>query len=217
MSQPAPRAGTRMVIGTTGFTTDGQARIAAAARRIPIVMAPNFAVGVNVTFKLAELAARILGDAYDVEIVEAHHRHKLDAPSGTALRLGEAVAGALGRDLSSCAIYGRGRDRKRARSTHDSVPCDSRRRHRRRAHRHLRRRRRARRSRGEVGRADRPMRMARCAPRGGSRAARRDSTNVRRAGQLTLDSEEDMAGEDMSPAQTCTPRPCVGFADVTGA
>ena len=70
-------------------------------------MAPNFAIGVNVTFKLAEVAARILGDAYDVEIVEAHHRHKVDAPSGTALRLGEAVAGALGRDLKAVAVHGR--------------------------------------------------------------------------------------------------------------
>jgi 4-hydroxy-tetrahydrodipicolinate reductase len=107
-------AGKFMVIGTTGFTTDAQARIAAAARRIAIAMAPNFAVGVNVIFKLAELAARILGDRYDIEIVEAHHRHKLDAPSGTALRLGEAVAAALGRDLRSCAVYGRegiGRER----------------------------------------------------------------------------------------------------------
>ncbi|HTO47605.1 MAG TPA: 4-hydroxy-tetrahydrodipicolinate reductase [Burkholderiales bacterium] len=95
------------VIGTTGFAADDKARIAAAARAIPIAMAPNFAIGVNVTFKLAEVAARILGDAYDVEIVEAHHRHKVDAPSGTALRLGEAVAGALGRELKAVAVYGR--------------------------------------------------------------------------------------------------------------
>ena len=100
-------AGTAAVVGTTGFTPDQKARIAAAARRIPIVMAPNFAVGVNAVFKLAELAARILGDGYDVEIVEAHHRHKADAPSGTALALGEAVAAALGRDLKSCATHGR--------------------------------------------------------------------------------------------------------------
>jgi 4-hydroxy-tetrahydrodipicolinate reductase len=100
-------AGTAAVVGTTGFTPDQKARIVAAARRIPIVMAPNFAVGVNAVFKLAELAARILGEGYDVEIVEAHHRHKVDAPSGTALALGEAVAGALGRDLKSSAIYGR--------------------------------------------------------------------------------------------------------------
>jgi 4-hydroxy-tetrahydrodipicolinate reductase len=100
-------AGKRAVIGTTGFTPVQKAGIAAAAARVPIAMAPNFAVGVNVTFKLAEIAARILDDGYDVEIVEAHHRHKVDAPSGTALRLGEIVAGALGRDLKSCAVYGR--------------------------------------------------------------------------------------------------------------
>jgi 4-hydroxy-tetrahydrodipicolinate reductase len=100
-------AGTAAVVGTTGFNPDQKAGIAAAARRIPIVMAPNFAVGVNAAFKLAELAARILGEDYDVEIVEAHHRHKVDAPSGTALRLGEAVAAALGRDLAACAVHGR--------------------------------------------------------------------------------------------------------------
>ena len=100
-------AGKRAVVGTTGFSADEKARVVAAASKIAIAMAPNFAVGVNVTFKLAEIAARILGDGYDVEIVEAHHRHKVDAPSGTALRLGEAVAAALGRDLASCAVYGR--------------------------------------------------------------------------------------------------------------
>ena len=84
-----------MVIGTTGFTEEDKGRIAEAAQRIPIVMAANFAVGVNAAYKLAEVAARILGDAYDVEIVEAHHRHKVDAPSGTALELGEIVARAL--------------------------------------------------------------------------------------------------------------------------
>jgi 4-hydroxy-tetrahydrodipicolinate reductase len=84
-----------MVIGTTGFTEEDKGSIAEAAKRIPIVMAANFAVGVNATYKLAEVAARILGDAYDVEIVEAHHRHKVDAPSGTALELGEIVARAL--------------------------------------------------------------------------------------------------------------------------
>ncbi len=99
--------GKAMVIGTTGFAEADQARIAQAARRVPIVMAPNFAVGVNVVFKLAELAARILGEDYDVEIVEAHHRHKVDAPSGTALKLGELVARALGRDLARTAVYGR--------------------------------------------------------------------------------------------------------------
>jgi len=96
-----------MVIGTTGFTDAQKARIAEAARRIALVMAPNMAVGVNVTFKLAETAAKILGDAYDVEIIEAHHRYKVDAPSGTALKLGEVVARALGRDLAACAVHGR--------------------------------------------------------------------------------------------------------------
>lgn len=95
------------VIGTTGFTVEQKSAITAAARRIPLALAPNFAVGVNVVFKLAEVAAKILGDDYDVEIVEAHHRHKVDAPSGTALRLGEIVAQALGRDLSKAAVHGR--------------------------------------------------------------------------------------------------------------
>jgi 4-hydroxy-tetrahydrodipicolinate reductase len=99
--------GRAAVIGTTGFTPQQKDAIAAAARRIPIVMAPNFAVGVNVVFKLAEVAAGILGDGYDVEIIEAHHRHKVDAPSGTALRLGEVVAKALGRDLAATAVHGR--------------------------------------------------------------------------------------------------------------
>jgi 4-hydroxy-tetrahydrodipicolinate reductase len=84
-----------VVIGTTGFTEEDKDRIAQAAKRIPIVQAANFAVGVNTAYKLAETAARILGDDYDVEIVEAHHRHKVDAPSGTALQLGEVIAGAL--------------------------------------------------------------------------------------------------------------------------
>jgi 4-hydroxy-tetrahydrodipicolinate reductase len=94
-----------MVIGTTGFTEEDKDRIAEAARRIPIVMAANFAVGVNTVYKLAETAARILGDAYDVEIVEAHHRHKVDAPSGTALQLGQVVARALERPLQP--VHGR--------------------------------------------------------------------------------------------------------------
>ncbi len=99
--------GTRMVIGTTGFGAEQKARIAEAAKRIAIVFAPNMAVGVNAAFRLAEVAAQILGDSYDVEIIEAHHRHKVDAPSGTAYRLGEVVAGALGRDLKTCAVHGR--------------------------------------------------------------------------------------------------------------
>ena len=96
-----------MVIGTTGFDTVGKAAITAAAAQIPIVFAPNMAVGVNVVFKLLDVAARILNDGYDVEVIEAHHHHKVDAPSGTALRMGEVVANALGRDLSECAVYGR--------------------------------------------------------------------------------------------------------------
>lgn len=99
--------GKAAVIGTTGFSAADKAAIEAAAQRIPVVFAPNMAVGVNVTFKLAEMAARILGDDYDVEIIEAHHRHKVDAPSGTALRLGEVVAQALGRDLDTVAQHGR--------------------------------------------------------------------------------------------------------------
>lgn len=101
------RHGKPMVIGTTGFSAAQKARIAEGARRLPIVLSPNFAIGVNVVFRLAQTAAAALGDAYDVEIVEAHHRHKVDAPSGTALRLGELVAGALGRDLASVATHGR--------------------------------------------------------------------------------------------------------------
>ena len=103
----ASSAGKAMVIGTTGFSDAQRARLAEAARSIALVVAPNMAVGVNATFKLAETAAKILGDDYDVEIVEAHHRHKVDAPSGTALKLGEVVARALGRDLAACAVYGR--------------------------------------------------------------------------------------------------------------
>lgn len=101
------RAGVAMVIGTTGFDAEGKAAIAAAARDIPVVFAPNMAVGVNLVFKLLDTAARILNQGYDIEIVEAHHRLKVDAPSGTALRMGEVVAGALGRDLKECAVYGR--------------------------------------------------------------------------------------------------------------
>lgn len=99
--------GVAMVIGTTGFDAAGRESIAAAAREIPIVCAPNMAVGVNVVFKLLDTAARILNQGYDIEIVEAHHRMKVDAPSGTALRMGEVVAAALGRDLKECAVYGR--------------------------------------------------------------------------------------------------------------
>jgi len=96
-----------MVIGTTGFSAAQRNAIAEAAKRMPIVMAANFAVGVNAAYKLAETAARILGDDYDVEIIEAHHRHKIDAPSGTALKLGEVVASALKRKLGEVARHGR--------------------------------------------------------------------------------------------------------------
>jgi len=99
--------GVKMVIGTTGLGEVQRRSIVDAARDVAIVFAPNMAVGVNVGFKLAEIAAKTLGDAYDVEIIEAHHRHKVDAPSGTALRFGEMVAATLGRDLSKTAVHGR--------------------------------------------------------------------------------------------------------------
>jgi 4-hydroxy-tetrahydrodipicolinate reductase len=101
------KRGVHMVIGTTGFTTEQKLTIQDASRDIPIVFAPNMAVGVNAVFKLLDVAARILNEGYDVEVIEAHHRHKVDAPSGTALRMGEVVAAALGRDLAECAVYGR--------------------------------------------------------------------------------------------------------------
>jgi 4-hydroxy-tetrahydrodipicolinate reductase len=100
-------AGRAMVIGTTGFDAAQKEMIAAAAREIPVVLSPNMSVGVNLCFRLLELAARVLGDDVDVEILEAHHRLKVDAPSGTALRMGEVVAEALGRNLKQCAVYGR--------------------------------------------------------------------------------------------------------------
>ena len=96
-----------LVIGTTGFSAQGKLAIEAAAQEIPVVFAPNMAVGVNAVFRLLDVAARILNAGYDVEVIEAHHRHKVDAPSGTALRMGEVVAAALGRSLSECAVYGR--------------------------------------------------------------------------------------------------------------
>jgi 4-hydroxy-tetrahydrodipicolinate reductase len=101
------RLGKSIVIGTTGFSDPLKKAILQAGRKIPIAMSPNFAVGVNALFKLAEVAAGILGDDFDVEIVEAHHRQKVDAPSGTALKLGEIVAKALKRDLAKTAVYGR--------------------------------------------------------------------------------------------------------------
>ena len=99
--------GVNMVIGTTGFTDEQKALIAEASRDIAIVLSPNMSVGVNVTFKLLEMAAKALSTGYDIEIVEAHHRHKVDAPSGTALKMGEVIAEALGRDLKDCAVYDR--------------------------------------------------------------------------------------------------------------
>ena len=99
--------GVNAVIGTTGFSDSQKAEIAAAANDIAIMMAPNMSVGVNVTFKLLEMAAKALSTGYDIEIIEAHHRHKVDAPSGTALKMGEVIAGALGRDLKDCAVYAR--------------------------------------------------------------------------------------------------------------
>ena len=99
--------GVQAVIGTTGFTDAQKAEIVAAARDIAIVMSPNMSVGVNVTLKLLEMAAKALSTGYDIEIIEAHHRHKVDAPSGTALKMGEVIASALGRDLKDCAVYAR--------------------------------------------------------------------------------------------------------------
>ncbi len=110
--------GRRMVIGTTGFDTAGREAIAQAAVAIGIVFAPNMSVGVNLCLKLLDTAARVLGDTVDVEVIEAHHRHKVDAPSGTALRMGEVVASALGRELKDCAVYGRqGQTGERKRAT----------------------------------------------------------------------------------------------------
>jgi len=99
--------GINVILGTTGFDAAGKAAIERAAEKIGIVFAANFSVGVNLTFKLLDLAARVLSEGYDIEIIEAHHRHKIDAPSGTALRMGEVIANALGRDLEQCAVYGR--------------------------------------------------------------------------------------------------------------
>ncbi|WP_428624464.1 4-hydroxy-tetrahydrodipicolinate reductase [Sedimenticola sp.] len=101
------RHGKRMVIGTTGFSEIQKTELQAASEEIALILAPNMSVGVNLCFKLLDLAARVMGDDVDIEVIEAHHRHKVDAPSGTALRMGEVVADALGRDLKACAVYGR--------------------------------------------------------------------------------------------------------------
>ena len=107
-----------MVIGTTGLEASAEQRIQEAAKDIAIVFAPNMSVGVNLCFTLLATAARVLGEEADVEIIEAHHRHKADAPSGTALRMGEVVAKARGRDLKACAVYARqGMTGERARGT----------------------------------------------------------------------------------------------------
>ena len=99
--------GVKAVIGTTGFSDAQKAEIADIAKDIAIVMAPNMSVGVNVTLKLLQMAAQALSTGYDIEIIEAHHRHKVDAPSGTALKMGEVIAEAIGRDLKECAVYER--------------------------------------------------------------------------------------------------------------
>jgi len=105
--QVCAERGVKAVVGTTGFSDAQKAEIAALAKKTAIVMAPNMSVGVNVTLKLLQMAAKALSTGYDIEVIEAHHRHKVDAPSGTALKMGEVIAEALGRDLKDCAVYGR--------------------------------------------------------------------------------------------------------------
>ena len=101
------RHGRAIVIGTTGFSEEERQRIAAASRNIPIVFSPNMSVGVNVTLKLIEIATKALADDYDIEVLEMHHKHKIDAPSGTALRIGEVIAGAMDQKLDDSAVYSR--------------------------------------------------------------------------------------------------------------
>ena len=101
------QSGKAMVIGTTGLSPVQKQLLAEAGKDIPIVFAANFSVGVNLSLKLLDMAARVMGEDADIEIIEAHHRHKIDAPSGTALRMGEVIADALGRDLQKVAVYGR--------------------------------------------------------------------------------------------------------------
>jgi 4-hydroxy-tetrahydrodipicolinate reductase len=100
-------SGKAMVIGTTGFSDDELEEIKQASTQIPIVFAPNMSVGVNLTLKLLETSAKVIGQDSSIEIIETHHRYKVDSPSGTALKMGEVVANALGRDLAKCAVYGR--------------------------------------------------------------------------------------------------------------
>lgn len=101
------KAGVSMVIGTTGFSVEQKSAIEAASKKISIVFAPNMSVGVTLLINLVEQAAKVLKDGYDIEVVEMHHRHKVDAPSGTALRLGEAAAKGIGQDMKDCAVYAR--------------------------------------------------------------------------------------------------------------
>lgn len=103
----AQEMGVKMIIGTTGFTDEQKAILKKASEKVAIVFAPNMSVGVNATFKLLEVAAKILNQGYDIEIVEAHHKHKVDAPSGTAIGMGEVIAKALGKELKDCAVYAR--------------------------------------------------------------------------------------------------------------
>jgi len=103
----AEKTGTKMIIGTTGLTSDQIANLKKASANLAIVFAPNMSVGVNLALNLLALAAKVMGNYTDIEIIEAHHRHKVDAPSGTALRMGEVIAKTLGQDLKDCAIYGR--------------------------------------------------------------------------------------------------------------
>ena len=112
------KAGKKIVIGTTGLNEQQEARLKKISDEIAIVFAPNYSVGVNATFKLLEMAAKIFGDTVDIEITEAHHRNKVDAPSGTALKMGQVIAAELGRDLSEIAVYGReGQTGERQRET----------------------------------------------------------------------------------------------------
>ena len=103
----AEKTGTKMIIGTTGLSTEQITQLKKASARLAIVFAPNMSVGVNATFKLLEIAAKMLNQGYDIEIIEAHHRHKVDAPSGTALKMGEVIAGAQGKNLDDVAVYAR--------------------------------------------------------------------------------------------------------------
>lgn len=105
--QACARHGCAAVVGTTGFSAADRQAFDLLSRQVPTVYAPNFSVGVNLALDLLRTAARVLAEGYDIEVIEAHHRHKVDAPSGTALRMGEVVAQALGRDLATCAVYGR--------------------------------------------------------------------------------------------------------------